>query len=60
MVCIVPLLRGQDLYFLHSEDVRLGYEHAVSIDDVSAAYPLLDVIDHAKSRAAVRIIYYFI
>ena len=42
--------------FLHTEDVRLGIEHALSIDDISAAYPLLDVIDHDKSRAAVSII----
>ena len=40
-------------YFLHNEEVRLGFEHAVSIDELSEAYPLLDVIDHAKSRAAV-------
>ena len=44
------------MYFLHTEDVRLGIEHALSIDDISAAYPLLDVIDHDKSRAAVSII----
>jgi len=41
------------VYFLHTEEVRLGIEHAVSIAEVSEAYPLLDVIDHAKSRAAV-------
>jgi len=35
--------------------MRLGIEHAVSVDELCAAYPLLDVIDHDKSRAAVRI-----
>jgi len=39
--------------FLHTEAIRLGFEHAVSIEEISRAYPLLDVIDHAKSRAAV-------
>jgi len=42
--------------FLHIEDLRLGFEHVVDIDELSEAYPLLDVIDHAKSRAAVCIV----
>jgi len=43
--------------FLHIEDLRLGFEHVVDIDELSEAYPLLDVIDHAKSRAAVCIVH---
>jgi len=64
--CILPLLSTWKLepltsvYFLHTEDVRLGIEHAVSIEDVSAAYPLLDVIDLVKSQAAVCIFHSFI
>jgi len=42
--------------FLNTEDARLGFEHTVTVEELSGAYPLLDVIDHAKSKAAVRIV----
>ena len=59
MDCIEIMELRMARCFLHIEDLRLGFEHAVGIDELSEAYPLLDVIDHTKSRAAVCIVHLY-